>query len=165
MGRLTNNLINRPNLINFVRQFCAPFQLMIRVHATWHVSSSLSLPSPSSCTLSSTIPSFRAFGPTNFSLMKIDFREFEGRVPVLTPLSNGQAFFPPVRIFDFFFFFFFVDFDTGTVKSSRIFILEMKLLTLNFIIEDNFFLERSFVVFPFYRCLYKIELFGRYFWG
>lgn len=106
MGRLTNNLINRPNLINFVRQFCAPFQLMIRVHATWHVSSSLSLPSPSSCTLSSTIPSFRAFGPTNFSLMKIDFREFEGRVPVLTPPSNGQAFFPPVRIFDFFFFFF-----------------------------------------------------------
>lgn len=46
MGRLTNNLINRPNLINFVRQFCAPFQFMIRVHATWHVSSSLSLSLP-----------------------------------------------------------------------------------------------------------------------
>ena len=88
-----------------------------------------------------------------------------GTSPSFDASIERPSFFPSCSNFRFFFFFFFVDFDTGTVKSSRIFILEMKLLTLNFIIEDNFFLERSFVVFPFYRCLYKIELFGRYFWG
>lgn len=104
---------------------------------------------------------FRAFGPTNFSLMKIDFREFEGRVPVLTPPSSGQAFSLPFE----FSIFFFLDFDTGNRvwKPSRIFIIDlpsMKLLTLNFIIEDNFFLERSISVFCYY-CLCKIELFLR----
>lgn len=66
---------------------------------------------------------------------------------------------------NFRFFFFFLDFDTGNRvwKPSRIFIIDvpsMKLLTLNFIIEDNFFLERSILVLCYY-CLCKIELFLR----
>lgn len=35
--------------------------------------------------------------------MKIDFREFEGRVPVLTPPSSGQAFSLPFEFSIFFF--------------------------------------------------------------
>lgn len=167
MARLTNNLINRPNLINFVRQFCAPFQLMIRVHATWHVSSS-PLPSPlPSHARSRPIPRFSLeprFEPSgqpvepNFSLMKIDFREFEGRVPVLTPPIEWPSFFPPFypSEFSIFFFFFLISTQGTGRKSSRIFInlSSMKLLILNFIIEDNF----SSQTIIFYCCLCKIEL-------
>lgn len=155
MARLTNNLINRPNLINFVRQFCAPFQLMIRVHATWHVSSSPRARSRPRFPVSS----LRAnqFLPNENWLSGI-----RGTSPSFDASIEWPSFFPPVRILDFFFFF---DFDTGNRvwKPSRIFIIDlpsMKLLTLNFIIEDNFFLERSILVFCYY-CLCKIELFLR----
>lgn len=154
MARLTNNLINRPNLINFVRQFCAPFQLMIRVHATWHVSSSPRARSRPRFPVSS----LRAnqFLPNENWLSGI-----RGTSPSFDASIEWPSFFPPVRIFDFFF----LDFDTGNRvwKPSRIFIIDlpsMKLLTLNFIIEDNFFLERSILVFCYY-CLCKIELFLR----
>lgn len=121
MARLTNNLINRPNLINFVRQFCAPFQLMIRVHATWHVSSSPLLPPPLPCTLSSDSPilaraPFRAFGPTSraqFLPNENWLSGIRGTSPSFDATHRVAKLFPsilPVRIFDFFFFF---DFDTG----------------------------------------------------
>lgn len=113
MGRLTNNLINRPNLINFVRQFCAPFQLMIRVHATWHVSSSLSLsllPLPllmHALVHDSLVSSLRAnqFLPNENWLSGI-----RGTSPSFDASIERPSFFPSCSNFRFFFFLFFCRF-------------------------------------------------------
>lgn len=112
MARLTNNLINRPNLINFVRQFCAPFQLMIRVHATWHVSSSPRARSRPRFPVSS----LRAnqFLPNENWLSGI-----RGTSPSFDASIEWPSFFPPVRIFDFFFFFRFRHREQGVKTKSN----------------------------------------------